>query len=81
MDVAQGLRFDQLTMESSIGRKDIPRLLEAKLVGAPDRRDLCGIEPLARLGAPLGPGALVAPIPEPYPLTERVTALPPEAIT
>lgn len=55
--------------------------LEVKLAGAPDRRDLRGIEALRRLGAPLGPGALVAPIPEPYPLTETVTALPPEAIT
>ncbi len=55
--------------------------IEVKLAGAPGRRDLRGIDALRRLGAPLGPGALVAPVPEPYPLTETIAAIPPQAIT
>jgi hypothetical protein len=54
--------------------------VEVKLAGAPSRRDLGGIEAIRRLGAPLGPGALVAPIDEPYPITDTVQAIPPDAI-
>jgi hypothetical protein len=54
--------------------------IEVKLAGAPTRRDLRGIEAIQKLGAPVGPGALIAPIAEPYPLTKKVTAIPPACI-
>ena len=54
--------------------------LEVKLSATPNRRHLRGIRSLARTGAPLGSGAVLCLVEEPYPLDRSVMAVPVAAI-
>ncbi len=50
--------------------------LEIKLAGNPSKRDAAAMEYLERNGVPCGPGVVLCPIGNPYPITEKVSAYP-----
>jgi hypothetical protein len=54
--------------------------IEVKLTASPSRDALAGIRALARLGAPLGRGAVLCLVEQPFPLDANVDALPVDAV-
>ncbi len=54
--------------------------VEVKLTASPTRDALSGVRALERLGAPLGPGAVVCLVEQPAPLTATMDALPVDAV-